>query len=488
MSLKDELASRFKAQFANKLIKAIAGALLTVGLARLLEPDRYGLLFLALTVLMLFKLVARNGIGRSAGRYVAEYKETDPAQVFHIVRVSLLINIATILFSSLVLVVSHNYIAALLGEPQLVPFLLIGVLFVALGASIRFLEMVLQGMEAITFIAVMGIFGRISRMVLALGLVVAGFGAIGALWGYVLSAALTSAVGFAYLFHRIRSFRDSTTGIESGLRRRIVEYTVPIAATNTSRILDHHIDTLLVGYFLSPVAVSYYVIGGQIVNFMETPLSALQFTLSPTFGAQKAAGNIERISRIYEEALMNGLLLYVPAGAGVILVAEPTIRLVFGPDYSGAAAVLQVLGIFVILKAIIKVSDNGLDYLGRARERAIARAVTAVLNVALNIVLIPTIGVVGAAIATVMTYGLYTAANVYIAAQEFRLRKVFILKRTGLIVGITAIMSAVVFGLSGYIAGWVTLGLVIGVGGVIWMVLSVATGLLRIREIASMVT
>lgn len=487
MSLVTDIVSRFKAQLASKVIKAVAGAVLAVGLARVLDPGGYGLLFLAFSVMSVFKL-ASIGIGRSAGTFIAEYKETDRAQVPYIVRSSLLVVVGVMLIAAIALISSYRVVADVLGEPDLAPFLLLGVLFVVFWMSITFLELVLQGFEAIRFVAGMGIFDRTSRVVFALGLAIAGFGAIGALWGYVISAVLTSILGFIYLLRRVRRYSTGTAEVEPGLRRRILAYAAPTTATNMSRFLDQRVDTLLVGYFLSPVSVSYYVIAGQMVNFIQTPLSALGFTLSPTFGAQKAAGNVERISRLYEEALLNGLLLYVPAGVGIALVADPAIPLVFGSDYAGAVPVLQVLGLYVILKAITKVSDNGLDFLGRARERAIAKGVTAALNVALNVVLIPTIGVVGAAIATLITQGLYTVANVYITAQEFDLRGRFLLKNAGTIAAITAVMSAVVYGLSGHISGWLTLGLVIVAGVLVWAVMSMATGLLRVREIVSVMT
>ncbi len=488
MSLVGDLVSRFKAQLASQIIGAVVSAALIVSLARLLNPDGYGLLFLTLSVLGIFKLVARLGIARSAGRYVSEYKNTKPDQIPHIVRTALLVNLVMIGITAPALAVSHRHIAAFFDEPEMIPFLLLGILLVALGTSITFLEKVLQGFEAITFVAVFDVVGRTSRLLFALGFVIAGFGALGALWGYVLSALLTSAIGFGYLYRRVRHHSGTTAEIEQGLRRRIVEYAIPITATNTAKILDKRVDTLLVGYFLSPIAVGYYVLASQTVSFLEKPMSALGFTLSPTFGAQKASGNIDQISRIYESALINSLLLYIPVGAGIILVADPVIHLVFGTEYSGAIVVLQVLGLYAMLQAVTKITSNGLDYLGRARGRAIARGITAVLNVVLNIALIPTIGVVGAAIATVITFGLYTAANIYIAAQEFDLRAAFILKNVGLIVGITCVMSAVVFVLAGYISGWVTLVIAVGVGGLIWAVLSVATGLLDFRKLASIMT
>jgi O-antigen/teichoic acid export membrane protein len=203
------------------------------------------------------------------------------------------------------------------------------------------------------------------------------------------------------------------------------------------------------------------------------------------FGSEKAAGNISRISRIYEVSLVNTLLLYVPAAAGIVLVAEPMIRLVFGADYTGASVVLQVLSLYIVFKAVTKLTDNGLNYLGRARDRAIFRVITAVLNVVLNVVLIPVFGVAGAAIATVITYGMYTGANLYIVSLELELRPAYLLKQLLSIGLVTAAMSGVVFFLLGYISGWMTLLLVVGVGAAVWMVLSVATGLLDVRKIVT---
>jgi len=432
--------------------------------------------------------LARFGIARSAGRFVAEYKETDRSQIPYIVRTSLLYNLVSIAVVVLGLVASHRLIADTLGEPELRPFLLLGTLFVVFATLVAYLERIIQGFEDIKSAAVLRICGRLSRLFLVLGLVAAGFGAIGALWGYVISLVIATVIGFAYLYRTVGRYRDATADTESGLGRRIAEYAVPVMATNASLVLDKRVDTFLVGYFLSPVAVSYYVIGGKIVSFIIAPISALGFTISPTLGAQKAAGNDERVSRIYEQTLVNSLLLYFPAGAGLILVAEPVIALLFGPEYSGAVGVVQVLGPYVVLNAVVQISDNGLDYLGRARERAVARLLTAGLNVVLNIVLIPAIGVVGAAVATVVTRALYTAANVVILYSELDFRPGFILRKISLILLSTLAMSAVVFLLMDHVSGWLTLGSVISAGVVVWAVCSSATGLLEPRKVLSLVS
>lgn len=478
-----KLASRFKFEFVGRIISIGASSLLMVALARLLGPNDYGLLFLAISIFGVFGVFSKLGIAKSCARYVSEYKEQDPSQLPHIFRVALVFNFITAAVTGVILLLGYRQLATALNEPDLIPLLLFGVLYLAFEALATFARLVLQGFEEIKFSAATQAINRITRLAFVIGFVAIGFGAIGALVGYILSFVVASLFGIWILYRQVYRDIEATAVIEPGLRRRIGEYTIPLTATSTANVLDKQIDTVLVGFFLNPVAVSYYVLSKQAVEFLETPVSALGFTLSPSFAAQKADGNIEKAARIYEEALTHSLLLYIPAAAGISLVADPAIVLVFGDDYSGAVIVLQALSLYVVFQSVTKITSNALDFLGRAKARAIAKGVTSMSNVCLNIVLIPLVGVVGAAISTVITYSLYTGANVYIIHQEFGLRIGILLRRIVTIIGVTASMVVVIVPASEYVNGWPSLAAIVILGVVIWATLSVLTGLLNVKQI-----
>jgi len=129
MSLASRLGDRFRAEFASRIITVVSGAILTVALARLLEPDGYGLLFLAISVLGMFQIFSTLGIPKSCARYISEYKETEPSQIPFIIRSSFLMALIVTGIVSVILLITHEYIAVLIGERDLIPFLLIGVLF-----------------------------------------------------------------------------------------------------------------------------------------------------------------------------------------------------------------------------------------------------------------------------------------------------------------------------------------------------------------------
>ncbi len=486
MSRYDRLRSRLKAEFLGRGFAMVFSSLITIVLARLLDPDDYGLLFFAIAMFAIVEILTKLGIGRSAGRYIAEYKEKDQSQIRYIIKVSLSMNLLSISAVSVVLFLTYQDIIQSVGEPELEPFLIVGLLFIAFSTLETYVRRVLQGFEAIKLTAILQFLHKGAKFVFAIGFVVLGFGVAGALWGYVISYIFVAVTGFALIYFKFYQIHDADSSIESGLVRRIGEYTIPLTVTDTAHIVDEHIDTLLVGILLTPVAVGYYALGKQMSKFAMVPASSIGFTLSPTFGAKKASGNLEEARQIYESTLVYSLLLYVPAAAGLILVAEKIIVLIIGSDYIGAVPVLQVFALYIIVYSITKITSNSLDYLGRAKKRAIVRSLTMALNVVLNILLITTIGVVGAAIATVTSYSIYTLVSMYLIHVELNLRIWHLINRIGMITFISVVMSAVVFIALSVISGIPGLILVIVLGAAVWFLLSVAVGLLDASQIRAL--
>ena len=484
MSALESIGSRFKAELSGQLVSTLSGAVLMVFLARTLEPDGYGLLYLALSVFAVVVFVSNLGIATSAARYVAEYRATDPGQIRHVVRKSAAYVLVSSTVTAILLVLFHEYVATILDEPGLTSLLAVGAAFVVATSFVTYVRTLLQGLERIHRCSHVVVALSVAKLGFVVAFVLLGFGALGALVGHVLALALAACLGGVYLYRELGSLEVAEQA-EDGLGERILRYSVPIVFTRGSDMLDKQVDTILVGFFLTPVAVGYYVVSKQVVTFVQAPAAALGFTVSPTFGNRKAADELVEAARVYESTLVYVLLLYLPAAAGIAIVAEPAIEYTFGPDYLGAVPVLQILACFVVLQAMMQVTSSALDFLGRARTRAYAKGSTAVANVVLNVLLIPEYGVVGAAAATVATYGVYAAVNLYVISTEFPLRVRHLVRQATTILAITALMALLVASLVGYVAGVGQLVVVVLVGGLAWAVLSYFTGFLEPDDLAA---
>ncbi|MFC4249317.1 flippase [Natribaculum luteum] len=489
MVTREHIVRGFKATLAARAVYMVSSGLLMFVLARyLLEPSAYGSLFWAIGILSIVQLFADFGIGKSASRYFAVYRERDPGQIPHLIQSTIAYKTILLALVAYFLLIFHERIAIALGNPDATPFLAAGIAYIAASSFHGFSQVAFQGFNRLVYSAAVQAIGGVTRLVFAVAFVLLGFGALGAFFGYVVGYAVAAAFGLAVLYYRFYLQYDAAPTFESGLPKRLLEYSVPLAATRSSNVIDKQIDIVLVGYFLSPVAVAFYTLAKQITDFVLAPAASLGFTISPNFGEQKASNQLEQTRVLYQTALTNALLLYVPAAAGLAIVARPFIRLVFGPDYLGAVPVLQIFAVFVVLQAVLNVTTDGLDYLGRARERALAKGVAAISNFGLNVLLIPIVGVVGAAVATVLTHSIYASVSFYVVHAELSLQLEELAASVKRICAITGVMAVAVLLATPLVSDVLWLAGVIGLGAGTWATLAVASGLVDLQEVRTALT
>ena len=484
-SLAERIAGGVKASFAANTVDMLANAALILLLTRVLfTPAEYGTLNLVLAAMSVVAILATMGLPKSAGRYVTEFAESDPGLVRHVVRRSVAFVVALATVVGVALLVVGEPIASLAGQDALVPYLAIGAVYVVAVALTQYARELLRAFDRIEWSAIVRVVMGVSRVAFVVGFVLLGLGVAGALWGYVASYVVAAAVGGALLLVRLAGEFEAKTDPDTSLSRRILEYSVPLTATRGANVLDKKVDVLIVGALLNVTAVGYYTIAKQVSDFVSMPASSFGFTISPALSEQRAKGEQTRAAKMYERGLTYVLLAYVPAVTGLALVAEPMVRYVFGTDYLGAVPVVQVYGGFILVNAVNKVTSDGLDYLGRARSRAIIKTAMAVANVILNLLLIPVFGVVGAAIATVITYTVYTGSNVFFMHQELPLSFTRVLRSLGIVCLVTAGMAAAVWFALPYVSGLPTLFGAVFVGVAVWATLSVVGGVVDPREVA----
>ncbi len=469
------LQAMLVAESARMLSKGLIVLLLT---NYFLQPDEYGLLHLSISVLGTGLLFSYLGLAKSAARYITEYKTKDPSQIPYIITKTLQYNIIAIIVVCGVFVVGSGPIARLLGEPSLEPFLVVGAGYIATMTLSTFTSIVFQGFNRVRWSAFIGALSNVGLLLFAVVFLLLGMGALGALAGYVVGYGVAAIVGLGVIYRRFVPNYKSDASPEPGLSKKILRYSIPLTITRSGHTLDKDVDTILVGFFLNPAAVGFYVLGKQIADFVTVPATSLGFAISPAYGEQKASDDLDGAARLYENAFVHTALIYIPAGTGLLLVSEPTIRYLFGTDYLGAVPVVQVFGAYILLRAIDKITNDGLDFVGRARDRAIAKTGASVANVILNVLFIPVIGVVGAALSTVITYAALIIVELYIINQEFPINVQSLTKETLKICLVTGLMSSVVITLLPFVSSLISLLTVIFIAGAVWMGLTVMSGLI----------
>jgi O-antigen/teichoic acid export membrane protein len=162
-------------------------------------------------------------------------------------------------------------------------------------------------------------------------------------------------------------------------------------------------DVIVIGFFLSQAAVGAYELAWRLTTTAIMFSTVFARVLFPQLSAWQAEGAVERVRDLISEALTASLLLIVPSVIGVAVIGREILGVIFGLEYTIAAAAFLVLMIEKLPQAVNLVFDKAIQAFDRPKYGAIATVVSLSMNIGLNVLLVPRYGLVGAAVATLVS-------------------------------------------------------------------------------------
>ncbi len=232
--------------------------------------------------------------------------------------------------------------------------------------------------------------------------------------GYALSWAIV--VGFM-----IAGFRRSMPfALDGSLLWESLKLSLPLTPRSLTVLLGMQSDKYMLGMLSSIGGVGIYSLATRISTVINSYMIALQNVYTPLLfkvlfaGVQKRGQNLTAsLTTITYLSLLPALLL--------TLFADEVVRFLLPASYSGVAQALVVLAVYYGIIFFGKITGKQLVYAEKTGLTSILAIVFAVLNVALNIPFIYYMGVLGAALATLLTGAIYTAVSFVLAQRYCRL-------------------------------------------------------------------
>jgi O-antigen/teichoic acid export membrane protein len=257
-----------------------------------------------------------------------------------------------------------------------------------------------------------------SDLLCSLALVWAGYGLLGALLGRLLSLVLAVSVS-SVLFYTIAikplSGRFGASGTHA---RQVLGYGWKLALVEGgSRVLGNA-DRILLNGFLGATVVGLYAVPVRIVELSQMAGLSVATAVAPSLAA---TDNVEERSLQFMTSLRILFCFYVLLSLAVIGFADNLMALLFTKEYLDATPVLRILAFALPLMGVSPVMSLTLNYLGYAGIRAKIVSTAAGLSILLNLLLIPRWGMIGAAVALVVTQLFYVATQLVVSSRALEL-------------------------------------------------------------------
>lgn len=280
-----------------------------------------------------------------------------------------------------------------------------------------------------------------------------------------LASDLAMAGYFAWLFVRAYgnlrlkfTLRNSGTALRPSLT---------LGTSHGLAALNYNFDTIVIGLLLGPVMAGLYNAAYKPVTVVLAMPTTYFIGLFPALSRAYAESH-EAFREIATRSFGLAALGAVPFGIGAFFLAAPVIGFLFGPAYANAATVLQILSWSAVLVILRGTFRQSLNAAGKSGLDLRCAAAAVLLNVILNLLLIPRYGIIGAAVATLISEVLWFSLAYY-----YFTRNITPLKLLPLLM--QPIMAALVMGLflmltpSWFWGARFVLGLAVYVG-MLWLV------------------
>ncbi|MEO0548691.1 MAG: oligosaccharide flippase family protein [Pseudomonadota bacterium] len=394
---------KFLRHLAGYTPVSIASALAAFGgvflFTRLLEADEYGRYALMFSVMTLVHTMTLVPAEAAAYRFAGQANVRGELPDHFRTALSLTwrsLFVTTILFAALAIALRDrpDYLAIL-------PWLL-GLAVMSTHTHIAFEAH--KAMQQVSRFTLLKTFLTLSGFLL--GALVAwqtGLGAVSPFIGLVIASALVFVPEALWL--RRQAFGGRT---DPERRRAYLTYGLPIAAALVLDIIVSVADRFLIALFLGEAAVGEYAAGYGVAD--KTVLlicSWAAIAASPLIMAAYETGGRDAAREEARGLISTLLLLGVPAAAGIAMVAEPLAEVLIGEDVrAGATTIIPWIAFAGLLNGLLAHYFSEVFQLAhKTLQLTLLMLIPAGLNIALNLILIPNYGLMGAVFATLISYG-----------------------------------------------------------------------------------
>jgi O-antigen/teichoic acid export membrane protein len=288
--------------------------------------------------------------------------------------------------------------------PSLVPFLILAVGVQQLG---RVGLHALRGGLRVSEGAIVQLFGDIVLLIAGYAMAVSGFRLLGLVYAFVPQWALISVVSLWLIGYTPRIPSVAVARPLFAFSRYTFVSSVVAGA------LYGWTDTLLIGYFISPGAVAVYEAAWRVAHGVSLVSQSIGTALFPQVSDWQLRDKLLAVSETVKEGITGALVVVFPAVVGATLLGDSLLRTFVDPTTAAGATVLIILLVGKIPESINDVVARTLFGLDQPVYTAHAAGLFILLNLGLNVALIPAYGIEGAAIGTTLAFGVNAFINTY---------------------------------------------------------------------------
>jgi O-antigen/teichoic acid export membrane protein len=375
-------------------------------LARVLGQEEVGTYVVAFAYVQVVTVLIDLGFDRVTVRHVAVDATKVPALFTDIVAIKLTIAVP-VTAASWALAHAIGYAQETIDAIYVLSAALL------LDSLNRTATSILNAREHGGLVSVSIIAQRVSGAALGVAVLLAGYGVVAVCVAYGVGAAFGLAVAIRLM---VRHVARPAPKVTIARWRALLRESIPFALNDSLAFVLSKVDAIVLSVLATQAAVGLY---GAASRLYEASWF-VTFSLTASFQAMFAyltPTSEPSIGGVFERSIKLALTVLAPITALFIVEAGPLAALLFGEDFRGSSAALELLAPTVVLMGVVSLSTTLLAIRVGARLLLWITGGIVALNVGLTIALVESMGARGAALAMSISVGVFAVIVVTVAAR-----------------------------------------------------------------------
>ncbi|MDP2973855.1 MAG: flippase [Candidatus Diapherotrites archaeon] len=379
-------------------------------IARFLGPGDFGLFSIGLAVVGIVTAFGALGLYQGVLYFVAVFESQGKKEnVLGTILGSLKLQLfSSVLFALALLILAEPIALIVFNQPGLTIVLQLLALTIPFQVITSNMMILAQAFKKIEYkVLLRNIIESIAKLVLTFLLLFFGFGVAGASLALALSSAFALAVSIWLIQKRVyRIFASSVKPVYNFWQ--LFSYSWPLFATGFFMMIMSNIDTICLGILDTAYNTGIYNVATPTARILELPSFALMSLFLPVATGLYVTKRMRELDKTYKTVVRWVFTLTFPCALFAIIFSREILSILFGPLYGLGASALSILALGFFTYSLMDASRCMLQPIAKTKLILFNTIVGATANVILNFLLIPPLGIIGAALATAFGYSLWS--------------------------------------------------------------------------------
>ena len=415
-----ELFKKGGTSFFIRIGGQVMGFLLTLIIANYFGAKGLGDYVLSIVVLRIFTLISKLGMDTFSIRFIASFAKQNKWKSIQLFRKKIILLLTvTSLFSSLLMYFFAFDISNLVHAK--VEHIRLNAFFVL---PLAFFMLHYQSLRGLKRIAEFSFFYRMSQATFSIIsiFIITQFIIDGNVPVYAYLSSLTvvsilSVISFVYWFKRKKEINPNET-IENLGFSQILKISLPLMFAQSVQFIMAWTDKLMLGNMMSSEEVGIYFTAFKLSMFASISLMAINSIASPKFAEMYGKNDFLGLKKVVYQSTK--MIFWSTLPLIVLFFIFPEFLLgIFGEQFKVGVTAFIYLSTGKLVSAFSGSVGNLLQMTGRQVVFMNILFVGAIINVVLNLILIPKLGIEGAALASMISLSTWNLTMVYFVKRDF---------------------------------------------------------------------